>query len=185
MSHDATVAAWAHIRSTPDMDMHQVLVLLALADRYNSLTGKLNPSIGRIAADCHISPASVKRALHRMVESGLIARGSGGGATSNTYALLFHNPVPAAPGSDSTRFRVSQHLAPTDPPPGAVGATNQERTKKEPMRPLFSQTTNTDADPACTDCAGSGWATLDHATNTVGRCACMVGTPLRVVGGSR
>ena len=121
MSHDATVAAWAHIRSHSDFDALGVLVLLALADRHNALTGKLNPSIGRIAADCHCSPASVKRALHKLESLGLIKRGSGGGAASSTYRLFIPSPVPTEPGSDRTRF--TQHRE---------GVHTEPQTRKEP-----------------------------------------------------
>ena len=172
MSHDATVAAWAHIRSHSDLDALGVLVLLALADRHNALTGKLNPSIGRIAADCHCSPASVKRALHKLESLGLIARGSGGGAASSTYRLLIPSPVPKEPGSDRTRFTQHREGVHTAPGGGSHRATNQERTRNEPGRSFTPKTVDNFAAPDCTDCAGSGWATIDHATNTVARCGC-------------
>lgn len=132
VSFEATASVWAYTREHPEMPSRAVLVLLALADRYNNTTGQLNPSVKRIAADCHVSPATVKAALSELEEAGVIGRRQGGGKASTRYVLFVHNLANPDPGQNLARSNAGQDLAKSRPGAGQNLATNQERNKKEP-----------------------------------------------------
>ena len=132
MSHEATCAAWSYTRAHPEMDAHAVLILLALADRHNGLSGQLDPSLQRIATDCHCSVAKVKFVLRDLEARGLIERRSGGGSTRTRYQLVIPTPATTEPGYHVARSPRSQEGATTEPAPGYPVATNQERTRNEP-----------------------------------------------------
>ncbi len=85
MSHLATV--WAvRQRITPLAK----LVLLMLADRHNSDTGRCDPSMDTLAMDCCMSKPSIKRAIKALKEAGLInihPRWEGTVSLSNFYTF--------------------------------------------------------------------------------------------------
>lgn len=136
MSYEATSAAWAYIRHNPGaLDAPQVAVLLCLADHLNQRTRQLNPSLATIAKECGCSSRTVQRAVDRLMELGAITRVSGGGNTSNRYALMIDpsqrdhgTRVTQSTGMDTVTTPPSQ----PDQSPWTQGPTNQERTKKEP-----------------------------------------------------
>jgi hypothetical protein len=133
MSYEATKLAWAYTREHPELSSHEALVMLALADRLNTHTGQLNPSVRRLALDCHCSETKVKESLARFVEMGLLEKVSGGGRVSNKYVLLIHNPGAPRPGRETTGSRDDLHPAASDLAGGRRATTNQERTiEKEP-----------------------------------------------------
>lgn len=108
MSHKAT--SWAWSQKLPAM---QKFVLLALADRHNSDTGRCDPSMKRVADDCGMSRESVKRAVRELQKAGLIEahqRFNGTANISNFYTLSLDGVGSDRPhlGSDRPRGRVTQ-----------------------------------------------------------------------------
>ncbi|RLW53906.1 MAG: hypothetical protein B6D76_09440 [gamma proteobacterium symbiont of Stewartia floridana] len=68
-----------------------IKVAVALAFRFNSVTGQLNPSIGRLAMDTGLETRSVNRAISRLERIGVIKvkRSHGGAAKyTNQYCLI-------------------------------------------------------------------------------------------------
>ena len=144
MSYEASKMAWAYTRAHPDMDSADAFVLLALADRLNVKTRILCPSLTRLAADTHLSVATVQRAIKRLIERGLLVRYSGGPGKANRYMLTIDPVHPDHSHSDHSQddhsqddqgTPVTQNTNPghSDQSPWSPRATNQERTKeKEP-----------------------------------------------------
>ena len=78
---------WAFSQELPPM---QKLVLLALANRHNSETGRCDPSLARLAKDCSLGKTTVQRALAGLCERRLVTRTqrkAEGVFASTTYAL--------------------------------------------------------------------------------------------------
>jgi Helix-turn-helix domain len=78
---------WAFSLQLPGM---QKLVLLALANRHNSETGRCDPSLSRLARDCGLSKGAVLRALTSLAERGVVQqerRKAGSMFTSSSYFL--------------------------------------------------------------------------------------------------
>jgi DNA-binding MarR family transcriptional regulator len=99
----------------------EALVLLALADRENEQTRQLNPSIDRLAADCHIGAATVKRAIKALECRGVIRVSRRRGAASR-YSIL-------AEGAGKLRVLLA-YQAHSEPPSGH--AKNQAQTRPGP-----------------------------------------------------
>lgn len=87
MSGQALVWA-ANIRGLPPATK---IVLIQLAERHNKDTGRCDPKIVTLAADCEMSRASLMRHLSALEEFGLISRVTqgmeNGGRASNQYDL--------------------------------------------------------------------------------------------------
>lgn len=143
MSYEATRAMWAFIRAHDELESADVLVLLALADRMNSKTGLINPSLATLARDCHVAPATVNRAIARLKRVGVLTRTAGGTGVPNRYALMAAIPLPNLTHHESTHSESTHHESPTsltmshdlthhEQPPDSPRVTNQEVTKKEP-----------------------------------------------------
>lgn len=112
MSFDATAWAWRQKCSSGP----QKLVLLALADCANQVTGQCNPSHATLASKCDMSVATVKRTIEALEQAGLVSvrhASKAGCRTSNHYQLLSTGnrvnvtPIKARIGSQSTHNRVS------------------------------------------------------------------------------
>lgn len=76
-----------------DLPAREKLVLLMLANRTNPDTGQCNPSMDRLAIDCGMSKASVKRAIRTLEARSLLrVRHNRSGAVNlpNHYELAMH-----------------------------------------------------------------------------------------------
>lgn len=136
VSFDASAAAWAYVRHHPgELDAHETLVLLCLADHQNAQTRQLNPSLRTMAKECGCGVRTVQRALDRLQSMGVLLRTSGGGSVTSRYILMM-DPSQRDHGTRVTRTRgmATQTTPPgqTDTPPWSERPTNQEETKKEP-----------------------------------------------------
>jgi hypothetical protein len=91
MSYKATTWAWQQQLVALDK-----LVLLALADRHNTETGRCDPSVSRIAKDCGMSTRSVQNSIKSLQTTGLLIptpRKVQDKNLSNLYTLhLYVNP---------------------------------------------------------------------------------------------
>jgi len=88
-----------------DLPALQKLVLLMLANRTNTDTGRCDPSHDKVARDCGMSKPSVKRAISELAEKGLIEihrQASNGVHLPNQYTLRVGSSVRVV-GSDSTQ----------------------------------------------------------------------------------
>ena len=135
MSFEATRDAWTFAGNSPTLSEHAVLVLMALANRVNPKTAQLNPSISRLAKDCHCSERTVKRAVQELEDAGAIGvkRTSGGSVhNSNEYILFIPNGVPTGRGSDRTGRAQSTQGGPTVLGGGSDRPTKQSETGYEP-----------------------------------------------------
>lgn len=166
MSYEATAAAWLYARTRPDLDAYTVLVLLALADRHNVVTGQCNPSVRRLALDCHCSEGKVKLALRALEAIGAIGCRIGGGAPGNTnrYVLHIHSPVTVEPGHTVTGSHGNREGVTTRRGGGHGMTANQKRTSNEPAAAA-------EFDPDCPDCAGTGFRFVEGTHDTT-RCDC-------------
>jgi DNA-binding MarR family transcriptional regulator len=87
MSGHTSRASWQYVRECPEMGATDRLVLLALSDRENQDTRQLNPSIDRLARDCGMGDATVKRAIGRLEARGVIVVTRRRGACSSYPCL--------------------------------------------------------------------------------------------------
>jgi len=133
MSYDATRAVWDYTRKRDDLSSAELLVLLDLADRQNPQTAQLNPSIKRMADDCHCSEATIKRAVVRLTELGLIRVTSGGGRVANRYVLVIPTVAQSELAQSERGSSVNPQVARDDARDSSPRATNKQRTfEKEP-----------------------------------------------------
>lgn len=63
------------------------LVLVALANHKNAVTGQCNPSINTLARECQMSQSGVRKAIYSLRKSGLVEYKAGIGRTSSRYNL--------------------------------------------------------------------------------------------------
>lgn len=134
--------AWAVDQKLP---MKEKFVLLMLANRTNHDTGRCDPSHKRLADDCGMSVASVKRAIRELVEAGYLSvegRTKNGEKQPNQYRLHLdrvgsHRPYPqkndGGVGSHSTEVGSHRPDLGSDRPEG-VGShrpIKQESSKQE------------------------------------------------------
>jgi biotin operon repressor len=73
-----------------DLPVKQKMVLLMLANRTNADTGRCDPSMDKLAADCGMSKTSVKSAIRELKELGIVAveeRRIGDVHLTNQYTL--------------------------------------------------------------------------------------------------
>ena len=152
MSYEATGAMWKFIRSTPELEQSDVLVLLALADRMNTRTGLINPSLSKLASDCHCSVATVQRALRRLRSTGILIRKSGGEGKSNQYTLMApnlvhgdHSQIDHSQDDQTTLVIMTTNPGHDDHAPRSQCTTNQEVTSNEPAKPAVTITASGDA----------------------------------------
>lgn len=93
-----------------DLPANAVLVLLALLGRTNA-TGVCWPSHQTIAADAHVSPSTVKRALEALRSAGLVTwtvrQDDASARSSNLYRVHVERPVAPA-----TKAPVQSELPP-------------------------------------------------------------------------
>lgn len=143
--------AWAVDQKLP---MKEKFVLLMLANRTNHDTGRCDPSHKRLADDCGMSVASVKRAIRELVEDGYLSvegRTKNGEKQPNQYRLHLervgsHRPHP--PKSDggvgsqgaevgSHRPDLGSHRPEGVGSQGAIKqeSSNQEENKEENLLP--------------------------------------------------
>lgn len=105
-----------------DLPARDKIVLLMLANRVNSDTGRCTPRIKLLADDCGMSESSCKAALKRLVELGLIEirnRFDEGVQKPNQYFLKLdgvgqistHPPQDSTPGGSESDPGVGQDLA--------------------------------------------------------------------------
>ncbi|MER9967551.1 helix-turn-helix domain-containing protein [Mesorhizobium sp. M0060] len=87
--------AWAYRQQTPDAGAKAVLVCLAW--RADSKTGKCWPSIATISADTQIPERTVNRKIKELTKAGLITA-KRRRRVSNVYALMCHGGVSKADG---------------------------------------------------------------------------------------
>ncbi len=134
--------AWAVDQKLPTL---QKFVLLMLANRTNHDTGRCDPSHERLADDCGMSKASVKRAIRALAEAGYLSvenRTKNGEKQTNQYRLHLDRvgsdrPHPQSGGGDvgSDRPEVGSDRPEvgSDRPEGvgSQGAIKQESPKQE------------------------------------------------------
>lgn len=143
--------AWAVDQKLPTM---RKFVLLMLANRTNHDTGRCDPSHKRIADDCGMSIATVKRAIKELIADGYLSQESrtkNGEKQPNQY-LLHLDRV----GSERTHPIAHSDPTPVHPEPGvgsqgtegvgSQGAIKQESSnqevkqevKQDPLQPAAS-----------------------------------------------
>jgi hypothetical protein len=102
-----------------ELPVHQKMVLMMLANRTNSDTGRCDPSHERLAKDCGMSKESVKRAISQLAVDGIVSivhRTESGVCLPNQYVLNIRGV-----GSDRPDGGVTQTLG-----VGSDRPTNQE-----------------------------------------------------------
>ncbi|UUC92481.1 helix-turn-helix domain-containing protein [Comamonas sp. C11] len=103
--------AWAVRQQLPST---QKLVLIMLAERHNSDTGRCDPSHERLAEDCGLTRRSVMDQVKKLEESGYIRamnRAKGALKLSNHYVLNLSFGVPEkAPALPNDPFLVVKHV---------------------------------------------------------------------------
>ena len=126
------------------------LVLLALANHADHVTGECWPTVETVAREARCSRRTVFYALNELVSAGLIEKVSGGGrGKSNRYRLRIRN------GAMSGRETV-QSTTETVQSTTLNGAAACTQNHQEPSRTLLGK--------RCTD------GTVSGATSFVGRC---------------
>ena len=130
MSYQAM--AWATEQKLPST---QKLVLLMLANRINSDTGKCIPSIKRLADDCGLSESCVQRTLKKLSDMGLIkvhARFNDAVQLPNQYEIT-PEPISTPPVPDT--------------PPRCTTSTPRVAQERTESGSLTSNITNTPYSP--------------------------------------
>lgn len=152
--------AWAVGQKLP---MKEKFVLLMLANRTNHDTGRCDPSHRRIAEDCGMSPATVKRAIKELVAQGYLSvenRVKNGEKQPNQYKLHLdrvgsHSTYPqqdtAEVGSHSTKVGSERPNLGSE---GTEGVGSQGAIKQESSKQEVNQEENLKNLPAATSAAG-------------------------------
>lgn len=73
MSYEATTAAWAAITSHPSLSGNRRLVLLALAECHNKVTGQCNPSLARLHEMTGLKIHTITPAIRDLESVGLLS----------------------------------------------------------------------------------------------------------------
>ena len=134
--------AWAVGQMLPTREK---FVLLMLANRTNSDTGRCDPSHKRIAEDCGMSVSSVKRAIQKLEDDGYLvveARSKNGEKLPNQYRLCMegvgpHRPIPPTDGvgvgsqGPEVGSHRPNHSSQRTEGVGSQGAIKQEIYKQE------------------------------------------------------
>jgi hypothetical protein len=153
--------AWAVGQKLP---MKEKFVLLMLANRTNHDTGRCDPSHRRIAEDCGMSPATVKRAIKELVAGGYLSvenRVKNGEKQPNQYKLHLdrvgsHSTYPlqeaSEVGSQSTKVGSDRPNLGSE---GAEGVGSQGAIKQESSKQEVKQEENLKNLPAATSAAGA------------------------------
>jgi len=153
--------AWAVGQKLP---MKEKFVLLMLANRTNHDTGRCDPSHRRIAEDCGMSPATVKRAIKELVAGGYLSvenRVKNGEKQPNQYKLHLdrvgsHSTYPlqeaSEVGSHSTKVGSDRPNLGSD---GTEGVGSQGAIKQESSKQEVKQEENLKNLPAATSAAGA------------------------------
>jgi hypothetical protein len=153
--------AWAVGQKLP---MKEKFVLLMLANRTNHDTGRCDPSHRRIAEDCGMSPATVKRAIKELVAGGYLSvenRVKNGEKQPNQYKLHLdrvgsHSTYPlqeaSEVGSHSTKVGSDRPNLGSE---GTVGVGSQGAIKQESSKQEVKQEENLKNLPAATSAAGA------------------------------
>ncbi len=153
--------AWAVGQKLP---MKEKFVLLMLANRTNHDTGRCDPSHRRIAEDCGMSPATVKRAIKELVAQGYLSvenRVKNGEKQPNQYKLHLdrvgsHSTYPqqdtAEVGSHSTKVGSDRPNLGSE---GTEGVGSQGAIKQESSKQEVKQEENLKNLPAATSAAGA------------------------------
>jgi len=153
--------AWAVGQKLP---MKEKFVLLMLANRTNHDTGRCDPSHRRIADDCGMSPATVKRAIKELVAGGYLSvenRVKNGEKQPNQYKLHLdrvgsHSTYPlqeaSEVGSQSTKVGSDRPNLGSE---GTEGVGSQGAKKQESSKQEVKQEENLKNLPAATSAAGA------------------------------
>lgn len=153
--------AWAVGQKLP---MKEKFVLLMLANRTNHDTGRCDPSHRRIAEDCGMSPATVKRAIKELVAGGYLSvenRVKNGEKQPNQYKLHLdrvgsHSTYPlqdaSEVGSHSTKVGSDRPNLGSE---GTEGVGSQGAIKQESSKQEVKQEENLKNLPAATSAAGA------------------------------
>ncbi len=153
--------AWAVGQKLP---MKEKFVLLMLANRTNHDTGRCDPSHRRIAEDCGMSPATVKRAIKELVAGGYLSvenRVKNGEKQPNQYKLHLdrvgsHSTYPlqeaSEVGSQSTKVGSDRPNLGSE---GTEGVGSQGAIKQESSKQEVKQEENLKNLPAATSAAGA------------------------------
>lgn len=152
--------AWAVGQKLP---MKEKFVLLMLANRTNHDTGRCDPSHRRIAEDCGMSPATVKRAIKELVAGGYLSvenRVKNGEKQPNQYKLHLdrvgsHSTYPlqeaSEVGSHSTKVGSDRPNLGSE---GTEGVGSQGAIKQESSKQEVKQEENLKSLPAAASAAG-------------------------------
>ncbi|HAR04290.1 MAG TPA: helix-turn-helix domain-containing protein [Pseudomonas sp.] len=153
--------AWAVGQKLP---MKEKFVLLMLANRTNHDTGRCDPSHRRIAEDCGMSPATVKRAIKELVAGGYLSvenRVKNGEKQPNQYKLHLdrvgsHSTYPlqeaSEVGSQSTKVGSDRPNLGSE---GTEGVGSQGAIKQESSKQEVKQEENLKNLPAAASAAGA------------------------------
>ncbi|WP_313240398.1 helix-turn-helix domain-containing protein [Stutzerimonas kunmingensis] len=153
--------AWAVGQKLP---MKEKFVLLMLANRTNHDTGRCDPSHRRIAEDCGMSAATVKRAIKELVAGGYLSvenRVKNGEKQPNQYKLHLdrvgsHSTYPlqdaSEVGSHSTKVGSDRPNLGSE---GTEGVGSQGAIKQESSKQEVKQEENLKNLPAATSAAGA------------------------------
>lgn len=153
--------AWAVGQKLP---MKEKFVLLMLANRTNHDTGRCDPSHRRIAEDCGMSPATVKRAIKELVAGGYLSvenRVKNGEKQPNQYKLhldrvgshsTYHLQEASEVGSHGTKVGSDRPNLGSE---GAEGVGSQGAIKQESSKQEVKQEENLKNLPAATSAAGA------------------------------
>ncbi|MDH1234456.1 helix-turn-helix domain-containing protein [Stutzerimonas stutzeri] len=153
--------AWAVGQKLP---MKEKFVLLMLANRTNYDTGRCDPSHRRIAEDCGMSPATVKRAIKELVAGGYLSvenRVKNGEKQPNQYKLHLdrvgsHSTYPlqeaSEVGSHGTKVGSDRPNLGSE---GTEGVGSQGAIKQESSKQEVKQEENLKNLPAATSAAGA------------------------------
>lgn len=153
--------AWAVGQKLP---MKEKFVLLMLANRTNHDTGRCDPSHRRIAEDCGMSTATVKRAIKELVAGGYLSvenRVKNGEKQPNQYKLHLdrvgsHSTYPlqeaSEVGSQSTKVGSDRPNLGSE---GTEGVGSQGAIKQESSKQEVKQEENLKNLPAATSAAGA------------------------------
>lgn len=153
--------AWAVGQKLP---MKEKFVLLMLANRTNHDTGRCDPSHRRIAEDCGMSAATVKRAIKELVAGGYLSvenRVKNGEKQPNQYKLHLdrvgsHSTYPlqeaSEVGSQSTKVGSDRPNLGSE---GTEGVGSQGAIKQESSKQEVKQEENLKNLPAATSAAGA------------------------------
>lgn len=134
MSFEATEWAWSQIRERPELAATRRLVLLALADRHNKLTGQCNPSLDLMVADTGMNRHTIPPAIRDLESIPLVIVKRKAGSGSEYTFVGFQTSAENSTGSSAEKRTSAENSTSAEKRTAPVRKSALEPGKNQELR---------------------------------------------------